>query len=302
MKITIHPVNQYLSPILIGIGARFPIAIGRSDLSVLPRKLSGVDPLAGKYPNESPYCYAGWNPVMITDPNGMWKDEGDGNWTAEQGDSWWKLHKQSGMTWKETMAYAQKYNADKGRDNWKSVRVGDKVTVGGNDNKNGSTESSTPSVDQSQYSNENIGIIEPIQVQSRSSASGSGWDPLVIAIHEFTDKGDIFPLLEMLTSGGSGAVACPAEFIAVGITTRESKWVFGAFKTEAKWASQFLKRGWTRELVTEAVTRGESFEAVNTVNKANGATRYVYPTTEQSIVIDNVTKELLHVGGPDFKY
>jgi hypothetical protein len=159
---------------------------------------------------------------MITDPNGMWKDEGDGKWTAEKGDSWWSLHKQSGMTWKETMAYAKKYNAGKGRDNWKTVRVGDKVTVSGNDNKNGSTESSTPSVDQSQYSNENIGIIEPIQVQSRSSAPGSGWDPLVIAINEFTDKGDIFPLLEMLTSGGPGAVACPAEFFTVGATAKTS--------------------------------------------------------------------------------
>jgi RHS repeat-associated protein len=94
-----------------------------------------VDPLADKYPNESPYCYAGLNPVMITDPNGMWKDEGDGKWTAEKGDSWWSLHKQSGMTWKETMAYAKKYNAGKGRDNWKTVRVGDQVSVGGSGQK-----------------------------------------------------------------------------------------------------------------------------------------------------------------------
>ena len=81
-----------------------------------------------------------------------------------------------------------------------------------------------------------------------------------------------------------------------------SSWVYGAFKTEAKWASQFSKRGWTAEQVTEAVTKGKSFEAVNMVNKANGATRYVHPTTGQSVVIDNVTKELLHVGGPGFKY
>ena len=41
-----------------------------SDLSVW----LSVDPLAHLYPNESPYCYAGWNPVMIIDPNGMYKD------------------------------------------------------------------------------------------------------------------------------------------------------------------------------------------------------------------------------------
>ncbi len=81
-----------------------------------------------------------------------------------------------------------------------------------------------------------------------------------------------------------------------------SSWVYGAFKTEAKWAGQLSKRGWTVEQITEAVTKGKTFDAVNMVNKANSATRYVHPTTGQSVVIDNVTKELLHVGGPGFKY
>ena len=36
-----------------------------------------VDPLADKYPNESPYCYAGWNPVMIKDPDGRYKEKTD---------------------------------------------------------------------------------------------------------------------------------------------------------------------------------------------------------------------------------
>lgn len=81
-----------------------------------------------------------------------------------------------------------------------------------------------------------------------------------------------------------------------------SSWVYGAFKSEAKWAGQLSKRGWTAEQITEAVTKGKSFDAVNMVNKANAATRYVHPTTGQSVVIDNITKELLHVGGPGFKY
>lgn len=50
------------------------------------------------------------------------------------------------------------------------------------------------------------------------------------------------------------------------------------------------------------MTKGKSFDAVNMVNKANSATRYVHPTTGQSVVVDNVTTELLHVGGPGFKY
>ena len=43
-------------------------------MSVWLRKLSGVDPLAGKYPSMSPYMYTAGNPVMLVDPNGMWDD------------------------------------------------------------------------------------------------------------------------------------------------------------------------------------------------------------------------------------
>ncbi len=52
----------------------------------------------------------------------------------------------------------------------------------------------------------------------------------------------------------------------------------------------------------EAVTKGKSFPAVNSVNKANTATRYVHPKTGKSVVIDDVTRELLHVGEDSFKY
>ncbi len=93
-----------------------------------------------------------------------------------------------------------------------------------------------------------------------------------------------------------------ARFVAKEAAKTGSNWIYGAFKSEAKWAGQLSKRGWTAEQITEAVTKGKSFDAVNMVNKANSATRYVHPTTGQSVVIDNVTKELLHVGGPGFKY
>lgn len=38
------------------------------------------------------------------------------------------------------------------------------------------------------------------------------------------------------------------------------------------------------------------------INPANNATRYVHPITGQSVVIDEVTREIIHVGGPGFKY
>ncbi|MBZ5856408.1 colicin E5-related ribonuclease [Flavihumibacter profundi] len=81
-----------------------------------------------------------------------------------------------------------------------------------------------------------------------------------------------------------------------------SSWIYGAFKTDAKWASQLSERGWTPEQITEAVTKGKRFDAVNLVHKGNPASRYVHPTTGQSVVIDDVTKELLHVGKLDFLY
>jgi RHS repeat-associated protein len=84
--------------------------------------------------------------------------------------------------------------------------------------------------------------------------------------------------------------------------TIEAKWIYGTFKSEAKWTSQLFNRGWTPEQITETITYGESFDAVNMVNKANPAVRYLSPTTGQSLVIDKVTNELLHVGGPGFKY
>jgi hypothetical protein len=82
--------------------------------------------------------------------------------------------------------------------------------------------------------------------------------------------------------------------------TNIAKWVYGNFKSAAKWANQMAQRGWTEKQITEAITKGNSFKAVNNVNKAHSATRYVHPTTGQSVVIDDVTKELLQVGGKGF--
>ncbi len=62
------------------------------------------------------------------------------------------------------------------------------------------------------------------------------------------------------------------------------------------------QRGWTENQITEAIGYGESIAAPNFVNPLNGATRFVHPVTGRSIVIDNITKQLLHVGGDGFGY
>ena len=40
----------------------------------------------------------------------------------------------------------------------------------------------------------------------------------------------------------------------------------------------------------------------NKVNPGNSARRYVHPKTGRSVVVDDVTGEVLHVGGDGFKH
>jgi hypothetical protein len=110
-------------------GARYYL----SELSVW----LSVDPLADKYPNESPYCYAGWNPVMITDPNGMWKketdDDGNTTYTAQKGDSPGSLAKDAGISQSDAEDLMRDYN--KSNNNNRSsdimVYIDDQVTIMG---------------------------------------------------------------------------------------------------------------------------------------------------------------------------
>lgn len=64
---------------------------------------------------------------------------------------------------------------------------------------------------------------------------------------------------------------------------------------------QLQRRGWTEALVQEAFTSGQRFPAVNVAN-GEPATRYVSPTTGQSVVIKNASGTIIHFGGPGFQY
>jgi hypothetical protein len=64
---------------------------------------------------------------------------------------------------------------------------------------------------------------------------------------------------------------------------------------------QMATRGWTVQKIEEAIQSGEQIRATNRAN-GNPATRYVHPTTGQSVVVDDVTGNVIHVGGPGFKY
>ena len=61
------------------------------------------------------------------------------------------------------------------------------------------------------------------------------------------------------------------------------------------------KRGWTAEQIDQAVKLGNCIDAIN---KENGrpATRYVNPDTGKSVVIDNATDEVIHIGEEGVEY
>jgi Colicin E5 ribonuclease domain len=69
----------------------------------------------------------------------------------------------------------------------------------------------------------------------------------------------------------------------------------------AKISRQMTQRGWTEDAIHEAVASGKQFDAIN---KAAGrpATRYVHPVSGRSVVVDDVTGEVIHVGEPSYRY
>ncbi|HEX5446465.1 MAG TPA: hypothetical protein VFW87_21790 [Pirellulales bacterium] len=79
-------------------------------------------------------------------------------------------------------------------------------------------------------------------------------------------------------------------------------WTLGNNHSADQWADKMARRGWTALQISEAIQQGQRFRAVNNVNPTNGATRYVHPATSRSVVIDNVTNEVIHVGGDGFVY
>ena len=62
---------------------------------------------------------------------------------------------------------------------------------------------------------------------------------------------------------------------------------------------QMASRGWTAEEVVDTVQNGRAYSVLN---KATGgaATEYVNPASGKFVVVDNATKQVLQVSGPEF--
>ncbi|MGQ2987955.1 MAG: hypothetical protein ACT6RD_06955 [Brevundimonas sp.] len=72
-------------------------------------------------------------------------------------------------------------------------------------------------------------------------------------------------------------------------------------KSPARLARQMAARGWTVEQIEEARRTGERLAAVNS-ETGTPATRYIHPVTGRSVVIDDVSGDVIHVGGDGFIY
>ena len=71
-------------------------------------------------------------------------------------------------------------------------------------------------------------------------------------------------------------------------------------KSPAKLRRQMEKRGWAAAQIEEAVAHGERYPSLNLAT-GRPATRYVHPSMGRSVVIDDVTGEVIHVGGDGFQ-
>ncbi len=79
-------------------------------------------------------------------------------------------------------------------------------------------------------------------------------------------------------------------------------WRLGSNHSATQWQSKMRRRGWTAEQIEEAIRLGHPLAALNGIDPSHGATRYIHPTTGRSVVLDDDTGEVIHVGGDGFVY
>lgn len=110
------------------------------------------------------------------------------------------------------------------------------------------------------------------------------------------------PPIEEVLAAGATAIAIVFGRGAVGRwasaqRARRTAWVLGKHKSPTQWKNRMDKRGWTDKEITRTIRTGRRDKAPNYVNKQNRAVRYTDPKTGKFVVRDEVTKEILQVGG-----
>ena len=72
-------------------------------------------------------------------------------------------------------------------------------------------------------------------------------------------------------------------------------------KPAGKLVRQMRARGWTASQIEEARAGGITWPATNR-ETGGAATRYIHPETGRSVVIDDASGDVIHVGGDGFIY
>jgi hypothetical protein len=138
-----------------------------------------------------------------------------------------------------------------------------------------------------------VGTVSEIAAEM-AAGYGGGVVPYVASSSVAGSSGLVYALTEGLKFSVPSALEQTVSLF--------SNWTLGEGKSATKWAGQMERRGWTPNQIDEALVSGQKFPAQNNLNSANGATRYVHPETGRSVVIDNKTGQVIHVGGDGFKY
>lgn len=92
------------------------------------------------------------------------------------------------------------------------------------------------------------------------------------------------------------------EEAVVGESCAYKTWSLGSNHTAKQWENMMAKRGWTPQSISEAINLGRPEPARLKWAPYNPATRYYHPDTGKVVVRDNITGEVIHIGGPGFKY
>ena len=138
----------------------------------------------------------------------------------------------------------------------------------------------------------NILVSAGIKTREEARAElGLGGDKAATGLGKFNPYHD--GRARFTTADGAGA--------SLSLVADETKHTPAGYGLSPKIQRAMARRGWTAQQIDEAVRRGNRIDAIN--KKTGGpATRYVNPQSGQSVVVDNTTNDVIHVGEEDFEY